>query len=115
MTIGTYDITLVENATKQLLVTFPGVVSVTGWSAAASVRSADSPTATLLGSFTTALTSDGANLIITLTLDETTVDSIATHIGKGNRAFWSLKLTKPDASTTQIIKGSLTLVRTVTA
>lgn len=113
--VGLYDIELVENATKQLIVSVPGVNTAVGWSAFADIRSADSPSAPLLDTFTVTLHSDGISLLVTLTLTELSVNEIVRYVSTGRKAYYSLKLVKPDSSTVQIIKGKFTAVRTVTS
>lgn len=119
---ATYNIITAANATYTQTFTRSGVTTAVGWGAAIDIREEESSTSTLLLALTSlsggiALTSNGSVLSIAVTITETQIDTLhaaLTAAGK-TQAFYSLKLTKPDLTTEQLLIGTFSLKGTPTA
>ena len=115
---GSYNLILTENSTNVLAFTISGITTTVGYSAKIDIRADETPTGTLLlalsspaSGLTLAATASG--LTITLTITEAQVDTLtplvlATH----DQAAWSLKVTAPDTTTLQYLKGLVGIERT---
>ena len=119
--IGVYDFEVVENATRTLSITRSGVATATGWSARLDIRNDNTPSYSLWLSLTSpsggiVLTSDGSLLTIAVTITETQADAlVAAAVAAGQmKGRYSLKLTKPDTTTEQLLHGTVTMIRTPT-
>jgi hypothetical protein len=117
---GAYNLTLTENSTNVLSFSISGIATASGYSAAIDIRKGDTPTSDLVLALTSspvaglALSSNGSSLTITVTITETQVDTIAATLSE-TRLYWSLKVTAPDTTTRQYLKGPVSLTRTPTA
>ncbi len=116
---GSYNLPVIENSTNVLSFVISGITTASGYSAAIDIRSSDADDGVLLLGLTSsggglAVTSDGSNLTIVMTITEAQADTLIPLV-KLSGAYWSLKVTAPGSTTLQYLLGSVTAIRTPTA
>lgn len=117
---GAYNIALTENATNVLSFDISDITTMTGYSAAMDFRQGDRPIDTIVLALTSspaaglALSIVGGILRVTMTITEAQVDPIAATLATTTVSY-SLKITAPAGTTTQYLRGNVTITRTPTA
>jgi len=114
---GAYDITLVENSTNQLSFTISDITTTSGYNVQIDIREDETPDSDLILGLTPgsglSLVASAEGLTIGFLVTETQIDDIADELVDVD-AWWSLKVTAPDTSTRQYLKGNVRVVRTPT-
>jgi len=113
---GIYPLTITENSTNAWSFVISGITTAVGYTAAVDIRKSEVPTSTRLLGLTNgsglSLSSNGSALTVVLRITEAQADTLVPLLSP--TAVWSLKITAPDGSTLQYLKGPVVGIRTPT-
>jgi hypothetical protein len=109
---GTYNFSIYEGETFVETWTRAGVSSATSWSAKLDIRAKAEETSTLYLSLTPSLSSDGSKLILAILITAAQTATLGALAFK--KAYYDLKLTKPDSTVEYLLKGQITFTQRVT-
>jgi hypothetical protein len=113
---GTYNFSIYEGETFAETWTRSGVTTATGWSAKLDIRAKAEETSTqyleLTSSSGLTLSSNGTVLSIAVLM--TAAQTTAMGALAFKKAYYDLKLTKPDTTVEYLLKGTITFTQRVT-